>query len=199
MYVFGACVGALVFGHLTDRFGRRKLFLITLALYLGATILTGLSFSVWWFYGMRFLTGAGIGGEYSAINSAIDELIPARVRGTIDLWINGSYWLGTVLAGAVALVLLDQNLFAINVGWRLGFGIGALLGLGIMFIRTRVPESPRWLVTHGRDQEAEEVVSGSSATCSRPSMTGPPQPDPDAAIKSASDGRSASARSPRRS
>ncbi len=141
VYIFGACVGALVFGHLTDRFGRRKLFLITLALYLGATILTGLSFSVWWFYGMRFLTGAGIGGEYSAINSAIDELIPARVRGTIDLWINGSYWLGTVLAGAVALVLLDQNLFAINVGWRLGFGIGALLGLGIMFIRLACPRA----------------------------------------------------------
>src|SRR6476469_2737275 len=128
VYVFGACVGALFFGHLTDRFGRRKLFLITLALYLVATILTGLSFSVAWFYAMRFLTGAGIGGEYAAINSAIDELIPARVRGTIDLWINGSFWLG------------------------------ALLGLGIMFIRSRVPESPRWLVIHGRDEEAEEVV-----------------------------------------
>ena len=142
VYVFGACVGALFFGHLTDRFGRRKLFLITLALYLVATILTGLSFSVAWFYAMRFLTGAGIGGEYAAINSAIDELIPARVRGTIDLWINGSFWLGTVLAGAIALVLLDKSLFPINVGWRLGFGIGALLGLGIMFIRSRVPGEP---------------------------------------------------------
>ncbi len=159
VYVAGACFGALLFGHLTDRYGRRRLFLITLALYLTATVLTGLSFTVWWFYAMRFLTGAGIGGEYAAINSAIDELIPARVRGTIDLIINGSFWLGTVLAGAIALVLLDESLFATNVGWRLGFGIGALLGLGILFIRRAVPESPRWLVIHGRDQEAEQVVS----------------------------------------
>ena len=184
VYVFGACVGALFFGHLTDRFGRRKLFLITLALYLVATILTGLSFSVAWFYAMRFLTGAGIGGEYAAINSAIDELIPARVRGTIDLWINGSFWLGTVLAGAIALVLLDKSLFPINVGWRLGFGIGALLGLGIMFIRSRVPESPRWLVIHGRDQEAEEVVGAIEhdvlATIDDKEL---PEPDPDATIR----------------
>ena len=184
VYVFGACVGALFFGHLTDRFGRRKLFLITLALYLVATILTGLSFSVAWFYAMRFLTGAGIGGEYAAINSAIDELIPARVRGTIDLWINGSFWLGTVLAGAIALVLLDKSLFPINVGWRLGFGIGALLGLGIMFIRTRVPESPRWLVIHGRDEEAEEVVGAIErdvlATIDDKEL---PEPDPDATIR----------------
>ena len=184
VYVFGACVGALFFGHLTDRFGRRRLFLITLALYLVATILTGLSFSVAWFYAMRFLTGAGIGGEYAAINSAIDELIPARVRGTIDLWINGSFWLGTVLAGAIALVLLDKSLFPINVGWRLGFGIGALLGLGIMFIRKRVPESPRWLVIHGRDQEAEEVVGAIErdvlATIDDKEL---PEPDPDATIR----------------
>jgi MFS family permease len=184
VYVLGACVGALVFGHLTDRFGRKRLFLVTLALYLSATILTGLSFSVWWFYAMRFLTGAGIGGEYAAINSAIDELIPARVRGTIDLWINGSYWLGTVLAGGVALVLLNKSLFAANIGWRLGFGIGALLGLGIMFIRTRVPESPRWLVIHGRDDEAEEVVAEIEhkvlATIDDQEL---PEPDPDATIK----------------
>ncbi len=158
VYVAGACLGALLFGRLTDRFGRRRLFLITLVLYLTATILTGLSFSVAWFYAMRFLTGAGIGGEYAAINSAIDELIPARVRGTVDLIINGSFWLGTVLAGAVALLLLDQNLFPLNIGWRLGFGVGALLGLGILYIRRKVPESPRWLVIHGRDQEADEIV-----------------------------------------
>jgi MFS family permease len=184
VYVAGACVGALVFGHLTDRFGRRRLFLITLALYLVATVLTGLSFSVWWFYAMRFLTGAGIGGEYAAINSAIDELIPARVRGTIDLWINGSFWLGTVLAGGIALVLLDKSLFAANVGWRLGFGIGALLGLGIMFIRTRVPESPRWLVIHGRDEEAEDVVKAIEhdvlAAVDDQEL---PEPDPDATIR----------------
>jgi MFS family permease len=102
IYVAGACIGALFFGRLTDRHGRKRLFMITLALYLGATVLTGLSFSVWWFYLMRFLTGAGIGGEYAAINSAIDELIPARVRGTIDLVVNGSFWLGTVLAGSAS-------------------------------------------------------------------------------------------------
>ena len=158
VYVAGACLGALVFGRLTDRFGRRRLFLITLILYLDGQILTGLSFSIAWFYAMRFLTGAGIGGEYAAINSAIDELIPARVRGTIDLMINGSFWLGTVLAGAVALLLLDQNLFATNIGWRLGFGVGAVLGLGILYIRRTVPESPRWLVIHGRDEEANEIV-----------------------------------------
>ncbi|MBV9715082.1 MAG: MFS transporter [Solirubrobacterales bacterium] len=158
VYVAGACTGAVLFGHLTDRYGRRRLFLITLALYLAATVLTGASFSVWWFYLMRFLTGAGIGGEYAAINSAVDELIPARVRGTIDLVINGSFWLGTVLAGAMALLLLDNSLFALNVGWRLGFAVGALLGLGILFIRRQVPESPRWLVIHGHDEEADRVV-----------------------------------------
>ncbi len=156
----GACLGALLFGWLTDRFGRRRIFMVTLALYLTATILTGVSFSIWWFYGMRFLTGAGIGGEYAAINSAIDELIPARVRGTIDLIINGSFWVGTVIAGALALLLLNQSLFGTAVGWRLGFGLGALLGLGILFIRRQVPESPRWLVIHGHDREADRIVSG---------------------------------------
>jgi MFS family permease len=183
VYVAGACIGALLFGHLTDRFGRRRLFLITLALYLGATVLTGLSFSIYWFYAMRFLTGAGIGGEYAAINSAIDELIPARVRGTIDLWINGSYWLGTVLAGAVALVLLDKNLFPANVGWRLGFGIGALLGTG-----DHVHPHPRArepaLVIHGRDEEAEEVVKSIErdvlASVDEQEL---PEPDPDATIR----------------
>jgi MFS family permease len=158
VYVAGACIGALLFGHLTDRFGRRKLFLITLALYLGATVLTGLSFTFWWFYLMRFLTGAGIGGEYAAINSAIDELIPARVRGRVDLLINGTYWLGAAAGSALALVFLDRSIFPGWLGWRLAFGIGVVLGIGILLVRRHVPESPRWLFIHGHEQDAERIV-----------------------------------------
>ena len=119
VYIAGACAGALLFGYLTDRFGRKRLFLVTLGLYLAATLLTAASFNVWWFFIFRFLTGMGIGGEYSAINSAIDELIPARVRGTVDLLVNGSYWLGTAAGAAATLVLLDPKILAIDVGWRL--------------------------------------------------------------------------------
>jgi MFS family permease len=151
-------VGALVFGYLTDRLGRKKLFIATLGLYLAATVLTAFSISPLWFFVCRFFTGAGIGGEYAAINSAIDELIPARVRGTVDLVINGSYWLGTAFGAALSLVLLDESLFAANVGWRLAFGIGAVLGLGILLVRRNVPESPRWLFIHGRDEEADRLV-----------------------------------------
>jgi MFS family permease len=159
-YVGGACVGALFFGQLTDRFGRKKLFLVTLGLYIVATVATAFSFTAWYFYAARFLTGAGIGGEYAAINSAIDELIPARVRGRVDLIINGSYWLGAAAGALGAVVLLDTALFAANVGWRLAFGIGALLGVGILLVRRTVPESPRWLFVHGHEDEAEEVVGG---------------------------------------
>ncbi|HEY1595996.1 MAG TPA: MFS transporter [Thermoleophilaceae bacterium] len=158
IYVIGACVGALFFGYLTDRLGRKKLFIVTLGLYLVATVLTAFSFSPLWFFVCRFFTGAGIGGEYAAINSAIDELIPARVRGTVDLIINGSYWLGTAVGAALSLVLLDESLFAANVGWRLAFGIGAVLGLGILLVRRNVPESPRWLFIHGRAKEADRLV-----------------------------------------
>ena len=157
-YVIGACIGALFFGYLTDRLGRKKLFIATLGLYLVATVLTAFSMSPLWFFVCRFFTGAGIGGEYAAINSAIDELIPARVRGTVDLVINGSYWLGTAFGAALSLVLLDETLFAANVGWRLAFGIGAVLGLGILLVRRNVPESPRWLFIHGRDEEADRLV-----------------------------------------
>jgi len=159
IYIAGACAGALIFGHLTDRFGRKRLFLITLGLYLVATLLTAASFDVWWFFAFRFFTGMGIGGEYSAINSAIDELIPARARGTVDLMVNGSYWLGTAAGAAASLVLLDPNLLASDIGWRLCFGIGAILGIAILLVRRLIPESPRWLFTHGRPQEAEEIVS----------------------------------------
>jgi MFS family permease len=160
IYVIGACVGALFFGYLTDRLGRKKLFIATLGLYLVATVLTAFSMSPLWFFVCRFFTGAGIGGEYAAINSAIDELIPARVRGTVDLMINGSYWLGTAFGAALSLVLLDESLFPANVGWRLAFGIGAVLGLGILLVRRNVPESPRWLFIHGREQQAERLVDG---------------------------------------
>jgi MFS family permease len=157
-YVAGACVGALFFGQLTDRFGRKKLFLLTLGVYIVATIATAFSFSAWYFFAARFFTGAGIGGEYAAINSAIDELIPARVRGRVDLMINGSYWLGAAGGAIASIALLDTALFAADVGWRLAFAIGAGLGVGILLVRRNVPESPRWLFIHGRDDEAEEIV-----------------------------------------
>ena len=157
MYVAGACIGALVFGQMTDRFGRKRLFIITLAVYIVATVATAFSFAVWYFYLVRFLTGAGIGGEYAAINSAIDELIPARVRGRVDLIINGSYWVGAMAGSAAALIFLSST-FALNVGWRLSFGVGAVLGLAVMLVRRNVPESPRWLFIHGREEEAEQIV-----------------------------------------
>jgi MFS family permease len=159
LYVAGACVGALVFGQLTDRFGRKKLFMITLAVYLAATTLTAFSFSPLWFYVFRFFTGFGIGGEYSAINSAIDELIPARDRGRVDVAINGSYWAGAAGGALLAVLALNTSIFAVNLGWRLCFGLGAVFGLGVLLVRRSVPESPRWLFIHGREEEAERVVS----------------------------------------
>ena len=159
LYVAGACVGALVFGQLTDRFGRKKLFMVTLGVYLAATTLTAFSFSPLWFYVFRFLTGFGIGGEYSAINSAIDELIPAKSRGRVNIAINGSYWAGAAGGALLAILALNTSIFAVNVGWRLCFGLGALFGLGVLIVRRSVPESPRWLFIHGREEEAERIVS----------------------------------------
>ncbi|MFJ3218060.1 MFS transporter [Kitasatospora sp. NPDC086801] len=159
VYVAGACTGALFFGWLTDRLGRKKLFMVTLAVYLAATAVTSLSWTAWFFFLCRFLTGFGIGGEYAAINSAIDELIPARVRGRVDLIINGSFWIGAALGAFASVALLNTALFATDVGWRLAFGIGVVLGLVILLVRRHVPESPRWLFTHGRAAEAEEVVA----------------------------------------
>ena len=160
IYIVGACLGALFFGQLTDRLGRKKLFLWTLVLYLVATVATAFSFSPWYFFLCRFLTGAGIGGEYAAINSAIDELIPARVRGRVDLIINGSYWLGSAAGSALSLVLLSTVLLPIELGWRLAFGFGAVLGICVLIVRRHVPESPRWLFIHGREDEAERIVCG---------------------------------------
>ncbi|WP_194837246.1 MFS transporter [Nocardia sp. XZ_19_369] len=158
MYVAGAGCGALFFGWLTDRFGRKKLFLITLAVYLIATALTAVSFSVWWFILFRFLTGFGIGGEYAAINSAIDELIPRKYRGRIDIVINGTFWLGAVGGSLLSVVALNTNLFPANIGWRLTFALGAVFGLVILVVRRHVPESPRWMFIHEREDAAERTV-----------------------------------------
>ncbi|GAA3858794.1 MFS transporter [Saccharothrix violaceirubra] len=157
-YVAGACVGALVFGRLTDTFGRKKLFLVTLGVYVVATVATAFSFAPWFFFLARFVTGAGIGGEYAAINSAVDELIPARLRGRIDLVVNGTYWAGAAAGSALALVLLDTDLLPTGLGWRIAFALGAVLGLLILVVRRHVPESPRWLFIHGRAAEAERLV-----------------------------------------
>jgi MFS family permease len=159
-YLAGAVLGALFFGWLTDRLGRKKLFFITLAVYLVATGATALSWNFWSFALFRFLTGAGIGGEYAAINSTIQELIPARVRGWTDLVINGSFWIGAALGALGAIVLLDASVIDPEHGWRLCFAIGAALSLVIFFMRLWLPESPRWLMTHGRAAEAERVVAG---------------------------------------
>lgn len=158
VYLLGQVVGALVFGHLTDRFGRKRLFLVTLGLYLGATAASGFAPGFGVFLLFRLLAGAGIGGEYSAINSAIDELIPARLRGQVDLGINGSYWIGVALGAGLTLALLNPSLVPVEVGWRLVFGLGAVLGLVILLVRRDVPESPRWLLMHGFIREARATM-----------------------------------------
>jgi MFS family permease len=167
LYVAGACVGALFFGHLTDRHGRKKLFMVTLALYLLASVSTGLASTAWVFFVFRLLTGFSIGGEYAAINTAIDELIPARNRGQVDIAINGSFWVGAGAGGLAALVLLNERLFAPDVGWRLAFALGALIAAGIMLVRRHVPESARWLILHGHAEEAERIVSEIEASVKR--------------------------------
>ena len=157
-YLIGAVIGALLFGYGTDRLGRKKLFFITVAVYLTATAFTAFSWNFASYAFFRALTGAGIGGEYAAINSAIDELIPARVRGRVDLMINGSYWVGAAMGSAATVVLLDPNRLPVWLGWRLAFGIGATLGLIVIFFRRWIPESPRWLLIHGRPNEAEKIL-----------------------------------------
>ncbi len=166
-YVAGAVAGALVFGRLADRLGRKRLFLLTLAVYLCATLATAISFDFTTFALCRLVTGIGIGGEYAAINSAIDELIPARVRGRVNLAINGGFWIGAALGAALSLVLLEPRWFAPDTGWRLGFAAGAMLAFAIMLVRRHVPESPRWLVLHGRADEAEREVAGIEAGIAR--------------------------------
>ncbi|MDB5543723.1 MAG: transporter, partial [Hyphomicrobiales bacterium] len=158
-YLAGAVLGAIFFGWLTDRLGRKKLFFITLAIYLTATAATAFSWNAWSFFLFRFLTGAGIGGEYTAINSTIQELVPARYRGWTDLAINGSFWIGAALGAGGAIILLDPAHFAPDHGWRAAFLIGAMLGLIILFMRLWIPESPRWLVIHGRPEEAQKIIT----------------------------------------
>jgi MFS family permease len=164
IYVAGACLGALFFGQLTDRFGRKKLFMTTLGVYLLGTVLTAFSMNPMWYFACRFLTGTGIGGEYAAINSAIDELIPAKYRGRVDVAINGSFWVGAAGGSLLTIPLLDPTVLDASIGWRLAFGLGAILALGVLFVRRNVPESPRWLFIHGREAEGEKVVRDIEAT-----------------------------------
>jgi MFS family permease len=157
-YVVGAVSGALGFGWVTDRHGRRLVFYVTLIVYLAGVLLSAFAWNFWSFAFFRLLTGLGIGGEYAAVNSAIDELIPAKYRGRIDLIVNGSFWVGAAAGALVAPILLDRNLLPPDLGWRLGFGIGGVLGLSILLLRRFVPESPRWLVTHLKERQAEQSV-----------------------------------------
>jgi MFS family permease len=157
-YLAGAVVGALIFGWLTDLWGRRRLFFMTLGLYLLATAATALAQNAAEYWTFRLLTGAGIGGEYAAINSAIQELVPARFRGRIDLAIGGSFWLGALLGSLATSLFLAPGRFPPDVGWRLAFGVGAVLGLVILVFRRSLPESPRWLLTRGRLDEAEQII-----------------------------------------
>lgn len=180
IYVAGACSGALFFGWLTDRFGRKKLFLVTLAVYLIATALTALSYTVWWFCVFRFFTGFGIGGEYAAINSAIDELIPSKYRGRVDLIINGSFWLGAMAGALLSVLALNTSIFPKDVGWRLTFALGVVLGFVILLVRRHVPESPRWMFIHGHDEGAEEIVSGAERQIEQ--ETGKKLPEPGGSI-----------------
>ncbi|HEX2916473.1 MAG TPA: MFS transporter [Chloroflexia bacterium] len=175
-YLVGAVIGALFFGKLTDMLGRKRLFMITLALYLVATVATAFTMNFIWFAACRALTGAGIGGEYAAINSAIDELIPARVRGHVDLAINGTWWVGTIIGSIATAFLLNPSLVPIDLGWRLTFGLGAILGGAILLVRRFVPESPRWLMMHGRFEEANRVVDEIEAEVRKSS--GGELPDP---------------------
>jgi len=158
IYLFGAVVGAIFFGYLTDRLGRKRLFSLTLLLYLSATAATAFSWNVASFAFFRALTGAGIGGEYAAINSAVDELIPARVRGHVDLLINSTFWIGALIGSGASVLLLKPGLLPPDLGWRFAFGIGAAIGIGILALRQHVPESPRWLIVHGRADEAARIV-----------------------------------------
>jgi MFS family permease len=159
IYVAGAVLGALVFGRMADRLGRKRLFLLTLAVYMGATMATAFSTGFTSFMVCRFFTGFGIGGEYAAINSAIDELIPARVRGRVNLAINGSFWIGAALGALLSLWLLDERVLGPEMGWRAGLLLGGVLAVAILLVRRHVPESPRWLIAHGRVDEAERIVA----------------------------------------
>jgi len=157
-YSAGSIIGAIVFGFLADRYGRKKLFLITPTVYLSSALITGFTPNISYFCFCRFITGMGIGGEFAAINSVISEFIPAKQRGAVDLRVNSSWWVGSILGSLLSIPLLDTNLFAINVGWRLAFILGSLLGIITIISRIFIPDSPRWLVVHGQTEKAEEIV-----------------------------------------
>ena len=181
IYLAGAVLGALFFGHLTDRLGRKKLFLVTLATYSLATIGSAFSTGLLSFAVCRFFTGLGIGGEYAAINSAVDELIPSKVRGTVDLLVNGTFWLGATVGSLAAVVLLGHHGPPLTLGWRLAFGIGGTLGLAVLILRLAVPESPRWLMLRGREEEANHIVDGIEAQIAH--KAGPLPPVTEAPLK----------------
>lgn len=180
VYLVGQVFGAIVFGRLTDKLGRKKLFTLTLALYLVAAAAAGLAPNMTLFLIFRFISGMGIGGEYSAVNSAVDELIPGRFRGRVDLAINGTYWAGAAIGAFASTILLDTSRFDQNVGWRIAFFIGPILGLGIIYLRRHIPESPRWMVTHGQPERAEEVVSALEQDVRDAGKTVPEHSDDDA-------------------
>jgi len=167
LYIAGAVLGALAFGRMTDRLGRRRLFLITLAIYMAGSLATAFAPGFAFFAACRFVTGLGIGGEYAAINSAIDELIPARVRGRVNLAINGSFWLGAALGAGLSLVLLDARVLGPVWGWRAAFLAGGVMAAAILLVRRHVPESPRWLAAHGRLDEARRIVLAVEAEAAR--------------------------------
>ncbi len=177
IYLIGQVVGALTFGRLTDRLGRKKLFILTLAIYLVGSGIAGLAPAMWFLWVFRFVAGLGIGGEYTAINSAIDELIPSRYRGRVDIAVNGTYWGGALLGAVASAYLLDPSHVSEHWGWRIGFFIGPVLGLVIIFLRRHIPESPRWLVTHGRSQEADATVDEIERRVEAEGVTLAPVPD----------------------
>lgn len=160
VYLLGQVTGALLFGRLTDTLGRKKMFTLTLVVYLLGAAASAFAPTMWIFLACRFVSGMGIGGEYSAVNSAIDELIPGKHRGRVDLAINGTYWGGAAIGALASTFLLDTDRFGQNIGWRIAFLLGPILGLGIIYLRRHIPESPRWLLIHGHSEEAEKIVDG---------------------------------------
>jgi MFS family permease len=174
IYLAGAVIGAIFFGWLTDRLGRKKLFLVTLATYSLATVGTAFSHGLLWFGVCRFFTGLGIGGEYAAINSAVDELIPGKVRGTVDLVVNGTFWVGASIGALAAMFLLGNHGISQAMGWRYAFGIGGTLGMLVLLLRLQVPESPRWLMLRGKEGDADKVVKEIEAKVEKSGKKLPP-------------------------
>ena len=177
VYLIGQVVGALVFGRLTDRWGRKRLFIVTLAIYLVGSGVAGFAWTPWFLYLWRFVAGLGIGGEYTAINSAIDEMIPSKYRGRVDIAVNGTYWAGAMIGALGSFVLLNHDVLPENIGWRVAFLIGPVLGLVIIYLRRHIPESPRWMLSHGQTADAERIVDDIEAGVRAKGVTLPPVDD----------------------